>query len=69
MQTIRTSKVALYITILILWSTPIFADDNPGGIGGDPGLAGAPLDNWLLIALAITAVILFYLVSKKRAEM
>lgn len=66
MQKIDNNKIILLILTFTLWSTTAFADDDPGGIGGDPGAPAAPIDNWIPVVLFLTIAVVLYLTSKKK---
>lgn len=54
----------LSVLTLLLWTNTIFADDNPGGNGPDPGDA-VPIHDWIPYVLIISIAIVFYYMHKK----
>jgi len=67
MQKIVNNKIILFLITFTLWSTAAFADDDPGGIDGDPGAPGAPIDQWIPLMIVIGIAIVFYTTHKKKA--
>jgi hypothetical protein len=66
MQKIFKTKISLLIIMLTLCSNEIFADDNPGGINGDPG-APAPIDNYIPLMFVIGIAIVFFYTFRKKS--
>ena len=66
MQKIFNNKIILFLITFTLWTTAAFADDDPGGIDGDPG-APAPIDQWIPLMIIIGIAIVFFYLSKKKA--
>lgn len=66
MQKIVNNKIFLLILTFTLWSTTAFADDDPGGIGGDPGAPAAPIDNWIPLMILLAIAIVVYFISKRK---
>lgn len=65
MQKILKNKGVLFIITLNFWSNAIFAEDDAGGIGNDPGAPLTPIDNLIPIMLLVAIAILFYVTSKR----
>ena len=66
MQKIFNNKIILFLITFTLWTTAAFADDDPGGIDGDPG-APAPIDQWIPLMIIIGIAIVFFYLNKKKA--
>jgi hypothetical protein len=68
MQKIFKTKLSLLIIMLTLWSNAMLADDDPGGIDGDPGTpTPATIDNWIPLMFLIGIAIVFFCKYKKKS--
>ena len=65
LQNIQNKTILAVITLLLMSST-IFAQDDPGGIDGDPGAPAAPIDSWIPIMLFIGIAIVFFYTHKRK---
>lgn len=66
MQKIFNNKIILFLITFTLWTTAAFADDDPGGIGDDPG-AAAPINQWIPLMIVIGIAVVFFYHNKKKA--
>ena len=58
------NKTNLSVITLLLMSSTIFAqDEDPGGLGGDPGVA--PISDWVPLMLIVAIGLLFFYTRKK----
>lgn len=72
MQKLFKNKVSLYSIALVMWSSTILAQGDPGlpGDGNgfeDPGQPAAPIDAWLPIMLLLGIALVFYYTKKRKA--
>lgn len=66
MLKIVNNKIILFLITFTLWSTVAFADDDPGGIDGDPGTP-APINQWIPMLIIVGIAIVFFYTYKKKA--
>jgi len=58
------NKTILSVLTLVLMSSTVFAqDEDPGGLGGDPGVA--PISDWVPLMLIVAIGLLFFYTRKK----
>jgi hypothetical protein len=61
------NKASLFVITLLLCSTTLLAQDDPGfgdDGGGDPG--AAPISDWIPLMFVLAIVLVFYYTRKRR---